>query len=358
MGGLENVVFNLVRCCTADVVPACVLCLQEAGALAPQFERIGVAVETLSKPPGSIWKRVIQVAGALRRARADVLHTHNPGPHLHGALAAKLAGVPVLVHTKHGRNFVDRPLAVRLNRFAAALSDCVVAVSEDAARVALDLEKVSPTKVRIIRNGVDLDRFQYRPPRRSDEGIRAVTVARLDPIKDQVTLLRAVRLVVDKEPAFTLDIVGDGPSRPELELLRGTLGLARHVRFHGFQHDVQPYLAQSDYFVLSSLSEGIPLTLLEAMAVGLPGVATDVGGNREVVVSGETGYLVPAEAPGALADAMLLVQADPMGLDRMGRAARHRVDSMFALRDVVARYEGIYFECLARHRVREHGRAA
>ncbi len=156
---------------------------------------------------------------------------------------------------------------------------------------------------------------------------------------------------MDLQPDFTLDVVGDGPSRPELEELRVTLGLERHVRFHGFQDSVASFLAQADFFVLSSVSEGIALTLLEAMAVGLPAVATDVGGNREVVVHGQTGYLVPPGSHPALADAMLAIQSRTV-LEGMGRAARQRVEDEFALSAVVARYEAIYRECLGPHGAR------
>ena len=124
-----------------------------------------------------------------------------------------------------------------------------------------------------------------------------MTVGRLDPIKDQATLLRAVRVVCDRKPGFRLDIVGDGPSRPELESLRAELGLGEAVAFRGYQEDVRPFLSAADFFVLSSISEGISIALLEAMAAGLPAVATDVGGNREVILQGETGLLTPAGTP-------------------------------------------------------------
>jgi len=201
---------------------------------------------------------------------------------------------------------------------------------------------------------VDLDRYTFRPARPDDGCFRAVTVARLDPVKNQASMLNAVRRVVDRQPRFMLDVVGDGPSRPELETLRQSLGLEKVVRFHGFQSSVAPFLANADFFVLSSVSEGIALTLLEAMAVGLPAVATDVGGNREVVVHGETGYLVPSGSDEALAEAMLAMQS-PTVLTPMGLAARRRVETEFSLARVVERYEAIYHECLVRRGVRPKG---
>ena len=203
-------------------------------------------------------------------------------------------------------------------------------------------------KIRTIHNGVDLEHYAYRGPREGRTDLRAVTVARLDPVKDQATLLRAVRLIADKDPSFSIDVVGDGPSRSELETLRAELRLEHHCRFHGFQDDVRPFLAQADFFVLSSISEGIPLTLLEAMAMGLPGIATDVGGNREVIVPGETGYLIPVRSPAALAEAVLRLRAEPAGLEGLGQGSRRRVEEVFSLTAMVARYEALYLELLER----------
>jgi glycosyltransferase involved in cell wall biosynthesis len=347
-GGLEKVVLDLARRRTREMFEMQVMCLETAGALAPRFAELGIPVETIGRPGDWYLQRVTRLARRLRAVRPQVLHTHNPGPHLHGALAAGLARVPVLVHTKHGRNKVERRLVRTINRFAASRSDCVVAVSDDAATVSREVERVPPAKIRTIHNGVDLEHYAYRGPRAGRTGLRAVTVARLDPVKDQATLLRAVRLIADKDPSFSIDVVGDGPSRSELEILRAELHLEHHCRFHGFQGDVRPFLAQADVFVLSSISEGIPLTLLEAMAMGLPGIATDVGGNREVIVQGETGYLVPVRSPAALAEAVLRLKTEPAGLDRLGQGSRRRVEEEFSLAAMVARYEALYLELLGR----------
>src|SRR4029078_7934952 len=134
--------------------------------------------------------------------------------------------------------------------------------------------------IHLIQNGVDLANFAFED-RHPQRGIkRAVTVARLNEVKDQATMLRALRRLIETKPDFTLDIVGDGPERQSLHSLAAELSLGDRVRFHGFHEDVRPFLAAADIFWLSSISEGISLTLLEAMAVGLPVVATDVGGNR------------------------------------------------------------------------------
>lgn len=173
-------------------------------------------------------------------------------------------------------------------------------------------------------------------------------MARLHPVKDQLTLLRAVRLVVDEIPGFELDVIGDGPLRETLEREVADLGIGGHVRFLGMRSDVAPLLRDAGLFVLSSLSEGVSLTLLESMASALPAVATDVGGNREVVRHGHTGYLVPVSDPPALAAAIRELVLDPALAQRMGRAARERCVGEFSLENTVRQYEELYTDLVGR----------
>jgi glycosyltransferase involved in cell wall biosynthesis len=275
-----------------------------------------------------------------------VVHTHNPQPHYFGVAAARLARVPALVHTKHGRNRPDKPRRVALNSLAARLSDRVVCVSSNAETVARRTERVPPKKLCLIRNGVALPEF-VATARPRDAAKRAIHVARLNVVKDQRTLLRAVRLVADELPDFVLEIVGDGEERKALECLCDELRLSDHVRFLGERSDVSSLLGGARLFVLSSLGEGLSMTLLEAMASALPIVATAVGGNAEVVVHGETGLLVPPRSPQQLAAAMLELVRDPDKASQMGQAGRRRVEAEFDMQRVAARYESLYHEVLA-----------
>jgi len=351
IGGLEKVVLDLVRLSTSGLFAPRVVCLDESGVLADRFADLGVPVDVIGTR-GSVPARILRLAQHLKQVAPDVLHTHNPQAHLHGALAARLARVPAVVHTKHGREYMERTGLASLSRLATRWTSRFVAVSEDAASVARELESVPAAKLRVIHNGIDTDRFAVRPQRPLLSPMRAITVGRLSAVKDHATLLHAVRRVVDSVPTFKLDIIGDGPTRADLETLRETLGLRDRVRVLGYHEQVAGFLAAADFFVLSSISEGVSIALLEAMASGLPAVATDVGGNREVVVSGVTGYLVPPRAPDVLAAVMLRMQSDVAGLERMGRAARRRVEDQFNLRAVVHQYERLYLECLEPARAR------
>ncbi len=345
IGGQEMVVLSLVKEMDRARFSPRVLCFQGGGDLAPRFAAAGVPVDVLPVPFSAGPTAVLPAMRRyLRHHRPAILHTHNPTPHQYGALAATWARVPILVHTKHGRNQLLTAKGRWLERLAGRLTDVVVPVSADAAEVTRTVERVPAARIAVIRNGIALGAEPNDTPR---SGSRAVHVARLNNVKDQPTLLRAARLLADRDPAFRLDLVGDGDQRTHLEQLVAELRLGAHVRFCGFTGDVRPYLDAANLFVLSSVSEGIALTLLEAMAAGLPVVATDVGGNREVVVDGETGFLVPARDPAALAEAMARLLAAPALGAAMGRAGRARVERDFSLDRTIREYEALYDRLLA-----------
>ena len=354
-GGLERVVTDLARLSDPNRVTAHVICLESGGMMVAEIERAGVPCEVMRAREMTRRARVLHLARRLRACRADILHTHNPGPHVHGVLARLLAGTPVLVHTKHGRNYPDNCWAVRANRAAAMLTSRIVAVSEDALRVAVDIERVPAAKVLRIVNGIDLDAF---PPVPLDRAPRwsAVHVGRLDLAKDQTTLLRAARLVANVVPEFRLDLVGDGPLRPALTQLADALDLGAHVRFAGAQANVQPWLASARLFILSSITEGTPLTLLEAMATGRAAVATAVGGNAEVVEAGVTGVIVPPRAPRALADAVVSLLRDDERLSHLGAEARTRAEQRYSAVEMARRYTGVYEAALQARARRGAGR--
>jgi len=194
-----------------------------------------------------------------------------------------------------------------------------------------------------IWNGINLDRFPYHGPKLEPT---AICVARLSPLKDFPTLLRATELVRRQVPDFRLRIVGDGPERAKLELLISELGIERHVELLGERQEVSQLLANSGFFVSASLSEGVSLTLLEAMAVGLPVLTTRVGGNPEVVLDGQTGRLVAPGSPSELADAMVTMCHEQDLWATMGLLGRQRVEQHFEIRNMIRAYESLYRELL------------
>jgi glycosyltransferase involved in cell wall biosynthesis len=356
VGGLERVVFDLVKHSNRTQFAPRVVCLEEVGAWRWRFAELGIPVDCVARTGGGMARRILRLAQHLHEIGADVVHTHNVKPHLHGALAAALARVPVILSTKHGRNFPTQPLGRMANRLACRMCTDLVGVSADCAAIWRDVEWARPEKVSVITNGVDLAAFPFSP-RPVDGPPRAVSVARLSSVKDPVTLLLATRRVLDREPGFRLDLAGDGPLRSEVEQSIVRLRLSDAVRMHGAIDDVRPVLSGASFFVLASTSEGVSLTLLEAMAAGLPVVATRVGGTPEVVDQGVTGVLVPPRAPEALADAMLWMLRQPGQRERMGRLARRRVEDRFDVRRTVAAYEQMYLRAFNARRLRAGSRA-
>ena len=344
--GLEMVVYDLARGMDRSRFEPHVVCLRSPGGLADRFHAAGIPFHSLDCRELPKVRTLFKLTRLLRRLRPHVLHTHNPSPHMFGMLAAPLAEVPVLVHTKRGRNYPHKPRAVFVNRVAALLTDCIVPVSEAAAEVARRVERVAPRRIRVIRNGIDLSEFPARKDDQSRQPRRAIHVGRLIRLKDQFTLLRATRLVVDRCPDFGLDIIGNGPERDALLALSKELKLEPNVRFLGFRKDVRELLPAAEFFILCSLSEGISISILEAMAAGLPVVATRVGGNGEVVEDGKTGLLVPPQTPEALANAMLEIHVAPERARQMGQAGRDRIELEFDLKAVVTRYEALYLDLL------------
>ncbi|WP_437278635.1 glycosyltransferase [Sorangium sp. So ce375] len=360
VGGLERVVLRLLDRMARDRFAPVVCALEEPGALAEELARLGVPLVVIPRGPGLDPGLPVRLAAWLRREGIRLVHTHNPGPHLYGALAAGFARAaallggagPRVVHTKHGRNYPKEKRKVLVNRLAAALTDRVVAVSDDARAVALEVEHVDPAKVVTILNGVDTDVF--RPgdagAARARLGVPATgyhvgCVARLSPEKDHATLLDAFARLCAVRPDARLTLIGDGSERPALEAQAARLGLGGAVVFAGTRGDVAELLPAFDVFALASLTEGISLTLIEAAAAGLPIVATRVGGNPEIVLEGETGLLVPPGAPETLAAALeaVAVRGDRAEMGLRGRA---RVMERFGLDRMARAYEDLYDEVL------------
>ena len=341
LGGLEKLLIDFVRHADRATFALQVITLGRRGLLADEIEANGCPVTSLGLGPGLVARgwAVPKLARLFHRGRVGVVHSHSEGPLLFGAPAAKLAGVRRVVHTRHhGPDLGSSRRAIAAMALASRCVDTFACVADDGARWCIT-EGVNPAKVVTVRNGIDLDRFAYLGP---TPGGPAVIVARLIPEKDHATLLRALAIAITQEPGFRLEIAGDGPCAEDLHRLAESLNLKHAARFLGRVDDVPALLRCAGLLVLSSRLEGISLTLLEAMARGLPVVATHVGGNPEVVVDGVTGRLVPSQSPEALASAMLELWRDPDRSKTMGLAGRARAEQFFDVRKTMAHYERIY----------------
>ncbi len=356
VGGLERVVVDLVR--GARRVETGVACLGDGGALASEVRAAGRPLWAMERRRGVDWFLLFRLARIARSFGAHVVHCHNRGPLVYGAPAARLAGGARVVFTAHGARTAGRPHAARWRRLG--LVDRVVCVSDDAARIAIEGAGLDPSIVEVIPNGIDVSRFDAPVDRvqvRSRLGIPADArvagiVARLTPAKAHEVLLEAFdRLAIERDDAW-LVVVGDGECRDAVREHAERLRSRERVVLAGERRDVPSVLAAMDVFVLSSRTEGLAVTLLEAMAARLPVVATRVGGNAEVVVDGETGRLVPPGDPPALARAIAEVLDDAPRARAMGEAGRRRVEARFSVAAMVERYETIYASLVGAERTK------
>ncbi len=339
VGGQERLLIEMARHRDAARFDWTVIALGKRGTLADQMETLGVRVLTLDTPGGfrpGLWRRLAKL---FRAEHFDVVHTHDDRPLLYGMPASWWAGVERRIHTHHHGQLDHITWQQRwLMRLASRYAQRFVCVSNDSARYMIE-QGVAAERVSTLWNGIDLARFTYSGP--CDHG-PIVTVARLSPEKDIANLLHAARRAVVQHPHARFEIAGDGPLREDLHRLVSELQLNDHVLFHGEVRDIPALLERARLFVLPSQSEGISLTLLEAMARGLPIVTTAVGGNPEVVEAGATGLLVPARDPEELARAIVEIVGDPERGRQMGLAGRTRVEKSFDIRKMMAAYEAMY----------------
>ncbi len=318
------------------------------------LRRRGVPVTMLRYTPSGFSATLHDLVKLIRARGVAVLHTHEFFMNTLGLMASWLTGVP-LVATVHGRNYYSdrarRRIAYRLvGRFAGRL----VTVSEANKRFLTECVGIPPRRVQVIPNGVPLD---DRPSPATLSALRESlglnqlspvigTVGSLYPVKGHRYLIDAAPSVLRRFPQAVFLIVGQGGLREELEAHAARLGIAAHLRFLGHREDVHELLSIYDIFVLPSLSEGMPLALLEAMAAGLPAVASQVGGVTEVLVDRKTGLLVPPGDSRALADAIITLLGDPPLVKQLGEAARQEAATRFSLAGMARAYEGIYTELI------------
>lgn len=343
-GGMEKMLVQFARFGDSRRFESSFVSLESRGAVAAELESLGASVTELHKLPGVRPLVVAKLARHLISQKPAVVHTHNTAGLVYGALAARLARVPRVIHTRHGQRFGASPRQDWLFRVLARRVDRVVCVSEDSYRQTLK-DGVDSAQVTTVHNGVDTDRFAYRGPVPAGP---IMTVARLNHEKDLATLLNAMAIlreqgVVTPAGALRLHIVGEGPERGLLQAQVESLGLQNFVCFRGLRTDVAAELQTACMFVLPSLSEGVSLTLLEAMSTGLPVIATQVGGNSEVVTA-DCGLLIPPRDAGAMARAIrYLLEHPQLGLE-FGRCGHTRARCQFDVRRMVGSYERLYTE--------------
>ncbi len=366
VGGLENGIVNLINHMPPQAYRHAVLALTEVTDFRQRIQRTDVEFISLRKPPGQgIWQYP-KLFKLFRQLRPAIVHSRNLAA-LEVQAPAWAAGVPVRIHGEHGRDVEDldgnNVTYQRVRRFYKPFVHHYVALSRDLADYLVNKVWVPKEKITQACNGVDTERF--RPAQGGPQAIAGCpfdpeqhwlvgTVGRMQAVKDQVMLAHAFVQALVLAPKLRLRMrlimVGDGPLRAQAQAVLEAAGVGRLAWLPGERSDVPDIMRGLHAFALPSLAEGISNTVLEAMASGLPVVATAVGGNADLVLHGLTGYIVAPSSPQAMALRLVALASNPQRARSMGQAGRQRAQTTFSLQAMVSTYQSVYDQQLRRLR--------
>ncbi|MEI8570899.1 TIGR03088 family PEP-CTERM/XrtA system glycosyltransferase [Methylomonas sp. LW13] len=358
IGGLENGLVNIINNLPEDSYRHAIICLADSTEFSQRIKRQDVIVHQLHKRPGQDWASFYAVYRLLKQWQPAIVHTRNLAA-IEYQICALLAGVPYRVHGEHGWDVFDpdgsnvkyqwlrRGLGLIIHRF--------IPLSQHLQNYLLNRVGISSDKITRICNGVDTKTFYPRAGSRPipdgcslnlHEKLVIGTVGRMHGVKDQLTLVRAFIDACQQSPEFAqiarLLLIGDGPLRAEALDLLSAASLIDKAWLPGERDDIPQILRSLDIFVLPSKAEGISNTILEAMASGLPVIATRVGGNPELVLDGKTGCLVEKEDVKGMSSAMRELVLDDGKRRHLGEASLQRIQAEFSIDSMVNRYRQVY----------------
>jgi sugar transferase (PEP-CTERM/EpsH1 system associated) len=353
LGGLQRIVHLLIEGLDRTRFESYLCCFDRGGVFYDLLTGQGVPGLILHRRPGPFDAALLRnLLRFIREHRIDIIHSHNACS-LYAGLAGFMAGVPV-VHTDHGRLVPDKRSAIWEDWLAAHFVDAFIGVSQELTDYLASRVGISRGKLSTIINGVDTERFipkisTEKHALREKHGIAANdlilgTVCRFDPIKNLPFMIESMPEIVSQVPRAKLIIVGEGQIQANLEKMISRLGMNKHVFLWPRRHDIEQVMPLFDVYVCTSLSEGTSMTILEAMACGLPVIASAVGGNRSLV-NQDSGILVPLnDAVRYITETTELLH-NASRLTMMGCESRRRVEEVFPLKQTIGRYQDLYVKC-------------
>ena len=341
LAGVERMVFDLIVR-NRDILDAAVVSLDCRGPLAERLESIGVPVWCTHRRSGLDFSQVGKLSRIVQEFQPEIIHAHQYTPFFYSSLANRFIRRGRVIFTEHGRHFPDRISWKRrmVNRILIRKTARVTAVCDFTRQALIRNEAIPEAKIDIIYNGVDLQEF--RPASAGNGKFVIVQVANFRSVKDHQTAIRAMKILSERSVDAELLLVGEGDERAKSEKLVAALHLTEQVKFLGRCDEVSDILCGADVIVNTSISEAHSLALLEGMAAGLAVVASNVGGNPEIVVDGETGMLFPAGDSEGLAESLIRLAEDANLRKRMGEAGLRRVQRLFSREEMHKKYIGMY----------------
>ena len=341
VGGAETLVSQMCHLQRARGHTPCVYAVSALGALGERMRQDGFDVQpNVGRHLLDAMQNFFRV---FRDSRPDVVHLHNPTPTIYAAMAAEMAGVPSIISTRHSLVASPHRVVTELKyALAARFCDWVVGICDATASNVKSIHTVPARKITCVYNGaVPLSRAakEHCPPK---AGFTLVYVGRLEPVKNHPLLLHAFRAALTTMPGLRLWMVGDGSQRAEMEKLAGELDIFEQVTFWGQQLDVAPFFSAADAFIMSSRSEGLPMSLLQAFSLGLPAIVTDVGGMAEVVRMARAGFTVSATDPEEMTAAILRLADSEAERRQFSKSAEEAFHTRFTLNTMVDAYMDLY----------------
>lgn len=346
-GGLENGLVNIINHLSPSEFRHIVVCLTTQTEFSNRLKGRNVEVIALDLKPGPLYRYYGRIWKLLKRLRADIVHTRNLTS-IELQLLAFLARVPYRIHSEHGRGLADLKgdnfKHQFLRKMMSPFIHQYVSLSKEIKQYLIQKVAINSKKVKQIYNGVNLDFFSSvnSAVKGNHDKIRIITVGRMEAVKDPLTSLEAIVGLIPTFPNIEFIVVGSGSMIPVIEAAAQKCGIRNQVICLGEREDINSLLTSSDIFVQSSLVEGVSNTILEAMASGLPVVATDVGGNSELVEERVTGLLVPPRDVTQLRQALQYYCEDADRRREHGVNGRLRVERHFSLKKMIEQYDKLY----------------
>jgi len=329
-----------------------ICCLDTGEPLGRRAESEGITIYSLNKKQGISFTLPFMVFSVIRQGNFDVLHTHNEAGLIYGVTGGMIAGVNNRIHTDHGKevDYQNKTILKMAEKVLLKRVKYITVVSEDLQDVMKNSTGIDHKLIRVIRNGIDVDTYWQPSSReviRKSIGVDSQdfvigNVARLVALKNQRYLIDIIVKMVEEFPTIRLVLVGDGPAKSDLKNYVREKMLDKYVLFLGEREDVPELLSGFDLFILPSLTEGISMTIIEAMAAGIPVIASSVGGNPEIIEHNKNGILISLDEPSVWIETIKYLMENEQERKRLSDSARSKVVKEFSLETMVNRYETLY----------------
>ncbi|NQY86758.1 MAG: glycosyltransferase [Colwellia sp.] len=351
IGGTEMVIKNIIDGSDTNLFTMAILCIESPlGPFAEDLKKDNIRFFELNRQPGFDINLIKKIRSLIKDNKVDIIHCHQYTPWVYGVIAAAFSKTKV-IFTEHGRFYPDSSTWKRklINPILNMFTDQVTAISKATKQALIEFENIPDKSIEVIYNGItpleviqsDVEKLRVELEVPDNHTILG-TIARFDPIKNHPMMLKAFSQVVKQQPNTTLIIVGDGEERANIEACINKLHINKNVILSGYQTKPQNYLALMDIYLLSSFSEGTSMTLLEAMSLSKPCVVTDVGGNPEVIIDGENGFVTPNDDILMFAKGITKAVHSILNTNHLGQASKNRFESLFSESNMNQQYHSGY----------------